>query len=61
MVMSADFIRRFLTTPESNTWKSAFLSEWAKATLLVNGSWTDALAASLDVSIFFLCWLATWT
>ena len=54
--MLADFIQRNSSIRKSDgdvdPKPSPLLNEWAKATLMVNGSWTDALIASVDVSSF---------
>ena len=54
--MLADFIQRNSSIRKSDgdvdPKPLLLLNEWAKATLMVNGSWTDALIASVDVSSF---------
>ena len=58
-----EFMRQFPSTCKGDgdaaSNPSPLLIEWAKATLITNGSWRDALAVSLEVSIFLcaMCFL----
>ena len=63
---STDFLQRCLSTPESSAdttlhsqSTSPLLREWAKSKLTC-GSWRDALAAALNVSISFCSGAPRW-
>ena len=53
--MSAESRQRYPSIRKSHrdaaSKPSPLLSEWARATLMVNGEWTDALTTSFNVSI----------
>ena len=54
-LISAEFVQRYPSTRKSDAIAalkpSPLLNEWAKARLVMDGSWTDALAATAGVGI----------